>query len=79
MSLQSENSIADASVKTLGEKASSHDERVLQTQIERLITGSGFSNIAGISMAIIWVGLIWQELPHEVMSVWLGYMLLLFL
>ena len=79
MSLQSENSIADASVKTLGEKVSSHDERVLQTQIERLITGSGFSNIAGISMAIIWVGLIWQDLPHEVLSVWLGYMLLLFL
>ena len=79
MSLQSENSIADVSVKTMDDKVSSHDERVLQTQIERLITGSGFSNIAGISMAIIWVGLIWQDLPHEVLTVWLGYMLLLFL
>jgi signal transduction histidine kinase/ActR/RegA family two-component response regulator len=79
MSLQSENSIADVSVKTMHDKASSHDERVLQTQIERLITGSGFSNIAGISMAIIWVGLIWQDLPHVVLSVWLGCMLLLFL
>jgi len=79
MSLQSENSITDVSVKTVSDKVSSHDERVLQTQIERLITGSGFSNIAGISMAIIWVGLIWQKLPHVVLSVWLGCMLLLFL
>lgn len=55
------------------------DERVLQTQITRLIAGSGFSNIAGISMAIIWVGLIWKDLPHEVLSVWLGVMLTLFL
>jgi len=79
MSLQSENSITDISVKTMGDKVSSHDERVLQTQIERLITGSGFSNIAGILMAVIWVGLIWQNLPHVVLSVWLGCMLLLFL
>lgn len=54
------------------------EERVLQTQITRLITGSGFSNVAGISMAIIWVGLIWKDLPHEVLSVWLGVMSLLF-
>ena len=79
MSLPSENSITDVSVKTVSDNTSSHDERVLQTQIERLITGSGFSNIAGISMAIIWVGLIWQDLPHVVLSVWLGCMLLLFL
>lgn len=55
------------------------EERILQTQIARLIAGSGFSNIAGISMAVIWVGLIWNDLPHEVLSVWLGVMLLLFL
>jgi signal transduction histidine kinase/CheY-like chemotaxis protein len=54
------------------------DERILQTQITRLITGSGFSNLAGIAMAIIWVGLIWDKLPHEVLSVWLGAMSLLF-
>ena len=54
------------------------DERILQTQIIRLITGSGFSNVAGIAMAIIWVGLIWKDLPHEVLSVWLGMMMLLF-
>jgi len=55
------------------------DTRVLQTQIVRLITGSGFANIAGIAMAIIWVGLIWNSLPHEVLSVWLGVMVMLFL
>ncbi len=60
------------------ESASQQDERVLQTQVARLITGSGFSNLAGISMAIIWVGLIWKDLPHVVLSVWLGLMLLLF-
>jgi signal transduction histidine kinase/CheY-like chemotaxis protein len=53
-------------------------ERILQTQIVRLITSSGFSNVAGIAMAIIWVGLIWKDLPHEVLTVWLGMMLLLF-
>ncbi len=60
------------------ENADQQDERILQTQITRLITGSGFSNLAGIAMAIIWVGLIWGDLPHEVLSVWLGVMLLLF-
>jgi signal transduction histidine kinase/ActR/RegA family two-component response regulator len=60
------------------ESADQQDERILQTQIVRLITGSGFSNIAGIAMAIIWVGLIWKDLPHEVLSVWLGMMTLLF-
>ncbi|NOQ69712.1 MAG: response regulator [Gammaproteobacteria bacterium] len=60
------------------ESASQQDERVLQTQVARLITGSGFSNLAGISMAIIWVGLIWKDLPHEVLTVWLGLMLWLF-
>ncbi len=57
---------------------SQHDERILQTQIIRLITGSGFSNVAGIAMAIIWVGLIWKDLPHEVLIVWLSFMMLLF-
>jgi signal transduction histidine kinase/CheY-like chemotaxis protein len=60
------------------ESVSQHDERILQTQITRLITGSGFSNVAGIAMAIIWVGLIWDKLPQEVLSVWLGVMVLLF-
>lgn len=62
-----------------GKPASQHDERILQTQIVRLITGSGFSNVAGIAMAIIWVGLIWKDLPHEVLSVWLSVMVVLFL
>jgi len=60
------------------EPGTRQDERILQTQIVRLITGSGFSNVAGIAMAIIWVGLIWKDLPHEILTVWLGMMLLLF-
>jgi len=60
------------------ESVSPQDERILQTQIIRLITGSGFSNVAGIAMALIWVGLIWNDLPQEVLIVWLGVMSLLF-
>ena len=74
---QTHNPSIDAS-KLVDDSVSEHDERILQTQIERLITGSGFSNIAGIAMAVIWVGLIWKDLPHEVLSVWLGVMALLF-
>ncbi len=55
------------------------EERIRQTQVTRLITGSGFSSIAGIVMAVIWVGLNWQGLPHEVLSVWLGVMMFLFI
>ena len=73
-----DTSILKASEIPVG-PASQQDERILQTQITRLITGSGFSNLAGIAMAVIWVGLIWNSLPHEVLSVWLGVMLLLFL
>ncbi len=61
-----------------GESVSPQDERILQTQIIRLITGSGFSNVAGIAMAFIWVGLIWNDLPQEILIVWLGVMSLLF-
>jgi len=62
-----------------GLEQSGHEDRILQTQIARLISGSGFSNIAGIVMAVVWVGLIWKDLPHEVLSVWLGFMSLLFI
>lgn len=65
-------------VTNLTSTADGAGERILQTQIARLITGSGFSNLAGIAMAVIWVGLIWKDLPHVVLSVWLGVMLLLF-
>ena len=61
-----------------GDSIAPQDERILQTQIIRLITGSGFSNVAGIAMALIWVGLIWNDLPHEILVVWLGVMSLLF-
>lgn len=67
------------SVNLTAEPNAQQSERIRQTQIVRLITSSGFSNVAGIAMAIIWVGLIWQDLPHEVLTVWLGVMLLLFL
>ncbi len=77
MTASTENTLFD--VNGLSAKSlSRQDDRVLQTQIVRLITGSGFSNIAGFAMAIIWVGLIWKDLPHEVLSVWLGVMALLF-
>ena len=74
MTSQTENLALDAG----GLSSVRQEERILQTQIARLIAGSGFSNVAGISMAVIWVGLIWKDLPHEVLSVWLGVMLLLF-
>ncbi len=75
---QTDNPTISAS-ELAGKPVSQHDERILQTQIVRLITGSGFSNVAGIAMAIIWVGLIWKDLPHEVLSVWLSVMVVLFL
>lgn len=74
---QAHNPSVDAS-ELMADPVSEQNERILQTQVERLITGSGFSNIAGIAMAVIWVGLIWKDLPHEVLSVWLGVMALLF-
>ncbi|NOQ90747.1 MAG: response regulator [Gammaproteobacteria bacterium] len=77
MTTNTENTLSNVNVLP-AETASQQNDRVLQTQIVRLITGSGFSNIAGFAMAIIWVGLIWKDLPHEVLSVWLGVMALLF-
>jgi len=78
MIANTETSVINAS-EISAQPASRQDERILQTQITRLITGSGFSNLAGIAMAVIWVGLIWDDLPHEVLSVWFGAMLMLFL
>ena len=53
-------------------------QKVQQTQVTRLIEGSMFSNVAAYVMAVIWVGLVWNKLPHIVLSVWLGTMTLLF-
>lgn len=78
MTMQSENSLS-ANSNATADLSAQQDDRVLQTQIVRLIAGSGFSNIAGFAMAVIWVGLIWKDLPHEVLSVWLGVMALLFI
>ncbi len=78
MTAPTENALLDAN-GLLVEPGAEQDDRVLQTQIVRLITGSGISNIVGFAMAIIWVGLIWKDLPHEVLGVWLGTMAMLFL
>lgn len=58
-------------------KASDFSDRVMQTQVTRLIEGSGFGGLVGFVMAILWVVLLWNKLPHEVLSVWLGTMALL--
>ena len=52
---------------------------VEQTQITRLIENSGTNSIAGFLMALIWVGLMWKQLPHQVLGVWLSMMSVLFL
>ncbi len=59
-------------------RADDHHARVRQTQVSRLIETSGFSNTTAFAMAIIWVGLLWNKLPHEVLLVWLGMMAVLF-
>ena len=69
---------ASASVAGSGDETALR-ERVLQTQVTRLIEGSTFGNLVGYGMAVIWVGLIWNKLPHEVLSVWIGAMSFLFL
>lgn len=58
--------------------ADSHHDRLNQTQINRLIEGSGFSSLAEILMALTWTSLLWNNLPRLVLSVWLGMMSLLF-
>jgi TMAO reductase system sensor TorS len=71
------NSAIGTELKT-GYKASDFSDRVMQTQITRLIEGSGFGALVGFIMAIIWVALLWNKLPHVVLSFWLGLMALLF-
>ena len=56
----------------------SYSRRVRLSQVERLIESSGFSNLVGFIMASLWVGLVWNDLPREVLLVWLGVMSLLF-
>lgn len=58
--------------------ATGHRARVRQTQIARLIQSSGFANAIAYVMAIIWVSLLWDKLPPQVLLVWLGGMSLLF-
>lgn len=54
-------------------------DRVLQIQISRLIENSGINSIAGFLMALIWVGLMWKNLPHQVLGAWLSMMAVLFI
>ena len=55
-----------------------YNEQVHQTQIIRLIESSGFNNLVSILMAIIWVILVWGDLPPLVLSVWLSMMAFLY-
>ena len=52
-------------------------EQVSQTQVIRLIETSGFNNLVGLILATIWVALLWDQLPHVVLVVWLGMIALL--
>jgi len=72
------NSVISKKVRS-GYKATDFSERVMHTQVTRLIEGSGFGGLVGFIMAIIWVVLLWNKLPHVVLSVWLGCMALLFI
>jgi len=72
------NSSAIATEMSSAYKASDFSDRVMQTQVTRLIEGSGFGGLVGFIMAILWVVLLWNKLPHVVLSVWLGFMAMLF-
>ncbi len=52
-------------------------DQVHQTQVIRLIESSGFNNLVGLILATIWVALLWDQLPHVVLGVWLGMIALL--
>jgi signal transduction histidine kinase/ActR/RegA family two-component response regulator len=52
-------------------------DQVRQTQVIRLIESSGFNNLVGLILATIWVALLWNQLPHIVLGVWLGMIALL--
>jgi len=52
-------------------------DQVHRTQVVRLIESSGFNNLVGLILATIWVALLWDQLPHVVLGVWLGMIALL--
>lgn len=54
-----------------------YTDRVHQTQVTRLIENSGFNNLVSMFMAVIWVALVWGDLPSLVLSVWLSTMIFL--
>jgi signal transduction histidine kinase/CheY-like chemotaxis protein len=49
-----------------------YTDQVRETQVIRLIETSGFNNVVGLILATIWVALLWNQLPHVVLGVWLG-------
>ena len=55
-----------------------YNDRVHQTQIIRLIESSGFNNLVSMLMAIIWVILVWGDLPPLVLTAWLTMMFVVF-
>lgn len=59
--------------------AKERQTRVHETQISRLIESSGFGNLIAYVMAVIWVIMLWDTLPSQVLLVWLAGMSLLFL
>jgi len=77
MSIEGTNTTLNLDIHS-NKSADSHNERLNQTQINRLIEGSGFSSLAEILMALTWTSLLWNNLPRVVLSVWLGMMSLLF-
>ena len=54
-----------------------YTDRIHQAQVTRLIESSGFNNIVSMFMAVIWVALVWGDLPSLVLSVWLSMMIFL--
>ncbi|MCW8831564.1 MAG: ATP-binding protein, partial [Gammaproteobacteria bacterium] len=56
-----------------------YEKRIRYTQVIQLIESSELSNLVGLIMAIIWVSLLWGDLPQLVLSAWLALMMFLFL
>lgn len=54
-----------------------YTDRIHQAQVTRLIESSGFNNLVSMFMAVIWVALVWGDLPSLVLSVWLSMMIFL--
>ena len=56
-----------------------YNHQVHQIQVIKLIESSGFNNLVSLFMAMIWVVLVWEDLPSPVLSVWLVMMFFLYI